>query len=80
MGYGDCDAYYWLDVSLQDQWWRGLGDSVVPLVGSFAWSMLVAASESEGMTPPQDPCDVVRCLMVRHKEANARRQGRVHAT
>ena len=78
LGYGDCDGDHWMDESLQDQWWRGLGDSVVRLVGSFVWSMLVASYQPERTGPRQDPCDVVWRLMLHHKLANSRRRARVN--
>ena len=75
MGYGDCDSAIWQRLSMQTRWWQGLGDSVVPLVGSFVWGLLSAASicpvtqrRSGG-----DPWDVVWRLMLVHKKANSRR-------
>ena len=72
MGYGDCDSAIRQHLSMQTRWWQGLGDSVVPLVGSSVWGLLGAAS----MCPVTkrrgggDPCDVVWRLMLVHKQAS----------
>ena len=58
MGYGDCDSAIWQRLSMQTRWWQGLGDSVVPLVGSFVWGLLGAAS-------------ICPRLMLVHKKANS---------
>ena len=70
MGYGDCDSAIWQRLSMQTRWWQGLGDSVVPLVGSFVWGLLGAASICP-VTQRRgggDPCDAVWRLMLVHKK------------